>query len=143
NLCAPPPALAYRIEPFASCGRVVWLGPVDVSAEDLLARTSERRGPKGESLEGAKAFLQEALADGEKEQGWLRKQAKGLGVSERTLGRAKKELKVRSRKEGFSPTKWFWSLPDPGHENNLASFDENPQILETVARKLTFHPRAW
>jgi DNA polymerase-1 len=158
NLSVEPPSLAYTIEPHEDSARVAWLGETDFTAEDLLARPPARRGAKGEEREDASSFLKEQLGNGPREQEEIKAAAQAQSIAERTLFRAKKELKVRSFKVGFQDAKWYWALPnddrDPEgpaphdhapedcheapedcqnshHKNNLATFGENaPETQE-------------
>jgi hypothetical protein len=105
-----PPSLGFRIE---STGlgqpRVVWTGPVDLSADDLLL--SGRLYQK-EARERAKELLQGVLANGPCSRDDITRQAMEAGIAERTLRRAKEELGILSQQSGTETGKrWFWSLP--------------------------------
>jgi hypothetical protein len=75
-------------------------------------------------------FLRRALANGPVMSKQILKDARGIGISERTLWRAKSKLKVKAGKEGFQ-TEWHWSLPDtksaksPGDMADMAAFAKN------------------
>lgn len=129
NLGPPPPSWAFevRARDFRTDGqtittaRVEWLGPTDLSADDLLRTAS--RGPRPDKLEGAKALLSEMLGDG----GWhpsrsIISAAKENGIAYRTLTDARSELSVLHRKAGFGGG-WDWSLPTT--HNNSAPSDES------------------
>lgn len=111
NLCAPAPALAYRIE--GAPARVEWEpGTVEgVTADDVLGC-----GPPedAEERKDADDLLRELLRDGEVKSVEVSRAAEAHGVSRRGLWVAKRRLGVRARHQG-QPGKagvWFWSLPD-------------------------------
>jgi AAA domain/Bifunctional DNA primase/polymerase, N-terminal len=82
----------------------------DVNREDVLASHSTGE----EKLDGAVAFLEEALADGNwHDSAGLKKLAAGR-ISERTLKRAAQELDVEHERRGFPSSTW-WRLPQSGH----------------------------
>jgi len=59
----------------------------------------------------AKEFLREKLESGPKKAEYLIEEAGQEGIGVRTLKRIKKELGIRSRREGGSSGTWFWELP--------------------------------
>ena len=72
---------------------------VDMKADDLLTGASKPNNKK----ESAEDLLEELLADGPKRQREVVAAAKAVGISERTLERARKSLKIRCVKnEGVS-----------------------------------------
>src|ERR687893_845624 len=107
NLSRAAPSLAFRVETApngAAC--VAWEGTSRLNAGDLL---KEPPDPEQRSaMEEAKGFLHQELASGPVAAEQARKAARAAGVSERTLKRAKKELGVRSKKEGDGT--WSWVL---------------------------------
>jgi len=99
--------LAYRIVE----GRIEWeAAPVLVAVDDL-DEDDENATPRAE----AKAWLQAVLADGPVEAKGLLKRSRADGIAEKTLRRAKKELKIESTQ---SSTGWTWQLPTPGEETS-------------------------
>ncbi len=90
--------------------RIEWRGECEYSAADLLAKARDTRP----ALDTAIEVLLEALADGPVEANEVRKQAVEAGISLRTLERAKAELGVVSKREGFGPgSKVLWAMSDP------------------------------
>jgi hypothetical protein len=70
----------------------------------------KRGGPKRIDL--AIAFLRRELADGEVAATFLEDRAKAIGISTRTLDRARAQLNVRCRRTGFAKSGKSWlSLP--------------------------------
>ncbi len=107
NLGPPMPALAYRIEATDDVARVVWDGTSELTAETLLVQTSAEERSQGAT---AREFILELLADGPQEGAAVEKRAGELDIKHSTLWRAKRDLKVISRKSGFSAG-WVWELP--------------------------------
>lgn len=104
NLARCGRSLAYTIRQ----GIFAWSGWSQLTARDLLEddRSAEERTALGE----AKDFLVELLADGPVASKEVLSGAKAAGVSEKTLRRAKSQLKVKVTKTGFQG-KWCWGLP--------------------------------
>jgi hypothetical protein len=108
NLAGFPPSLGFRIGLTGEgLPRIDWLGPVNWTADDLVAAGRWR----GEAVPRAVGFLQEQLAHGPRNRQTLLAQAEREGISFRTLERAKAELGVVSeqrREEGRNV--WYWRL---------------------------------
>lgn len=81
-----------------------WLGHYDISADDLLCGI-----PREKKSEQAENLILEYLSQGKYPQQALLKKAQAIGISKRVLDEAKKELNVRSLKEG---SQWYWELPE-------------------------------
>jgi hypothetical protein len=82
--------------------------PVDMTANDVLSPAAKEQGET--KLEAAEKWLRATLADGPLWQETIEGDAKGLGISIKTLRRAKGKLDIKSRKQTFSG-KWAWFLP--------------------------------
>lgn len=80
-----------------------WKKESSMTAEDILA--VENR--EGTSIDEAKDFLKELLADEAVESNIVLKEAKENGIHERTLNRAKKQLGITSKREN---KKWYWHI---------------------------------
>jgi putative DNA primase/helicase len=113
SITGEPPALEWEAAPAA-----------DINVDELLAPDPPRpRGPKPESLERAKDFVQEQLrgSPGPRPVEDVVQAATRAGISESTIRRATKEIGViRSNSETF-PRRSFWQLP-----NNLTELSEAP-----------------
>jgi AAA domain len=109
NLGPPMPALVYRIEATDEVPRVVWDGTSDLVAETLLAAVSaDERSQR--SI--ARDFILEMLADGPVDGSQVEARAAELDIKHSTLWRAKKDLRVISRRAGFAGDgKWTWEVP--------------------------------
>jgi hypothetical protein len=143
NLMAPPPTLGFRIEPNPHGQPViVWTGVVDVTADEVVL--AARRRP-GEALAQATTFLQEFLTSGPASREEVLRRARGSGIADRTLIRAKGVLEVvsgQSYRKGQNV--WYWYLPedagkytndnwdDPRHRQLLAGQREMQRFIETI-----------
>jgi hypothetical protein len=108
NLAAFPPALGFRIMSTSDgLPRIDWTGRVDLTADDLV-----RPARQGDAMPHAMRFLREHLASGWVDRQALLKKAALLGVSFRTLERAKAELGVLSeQRREHDRNVWYWTLP--------------------------------
>jgi hypothetical protein len=117
NLSSAAPSLVFSLETAPNgAARVAWGGTSELSASDILKEPadSEQRS----ALFEAKGFLLTELADGPVAAERVKKDARGAGVSERTLKRAKRTLGVESKKGGDGC--WTWILPSKGGEEGQA-----------------------
>jgi len=130
NLAAPPQGLAFHLEQrlvgkpdkgiIASF--VVWdAEPVTITADQALAGdgNSEQRSAQRE----AEDFLRENLKEPARAKD-MEEHARAVGISQRTLARARKKLGVIAEKDGMEGG-WKWRLPAPcengGHNLGTAS----------------------
>src|SRR5215204_422737 len=121
NLSRTAPSLAFNIETAPNgAARVSWRGTSTLSAGDILKEPTD---PEQKSaLFEAKEFLSQELEDGSVPAEQVEKDARAAQVSMRTLKRAKRELGVRSRKQGDV---WYWVLAgdkaEEGHSPNVGT----------------------
>ena len=137
NLSKESSGIAYRIRTSESGLPVIeWEpGPVDIAPEDLLSLDTGVRRLRDDIIE----WLKSQLANGPVDALHIEQSANFAGFSERTLNRAKKELKVVSRREGKA---WCWQLPGQdcqptppikgGNLGNLGNLDSN---IANIANK--------
>jgi putative DNA primase/helicase len=123
NLGPRKEGLAFRIGQQLVCdGRIVapyvdWDStPITMSADDALAAAMEASGGGSggrDAMAEAVFFLREEFSASERVEACIiERQGKKAGISKRTLERARKELGVVSKREGFGPEgKFFLSLP--------------------------------
>lgn len=111
NLAPPCQSLALRIVPGPGMGtRVSWEGETGHTAGQLLR--TEGEGERS-AREEAREMLQVELELGPVPLRVLRARAKELGIGWRTVQRAKKDLGIRSRRDGYGDDgRWFWVHPD-------------------------------
>lgn len=110
NVCAPPATLAYRI---TESGLLVWeQEPVGDLDADTILGTHDDQIDRHSKTEAAQ-WLREYLRDGERPATSVIKAADQVGISKRTLERAKAVLQIKQRRVGFGNAgQWFWYLPD-------------------------------
>jgi RecA-family ATPase len=116
-------AFGYKIESaqipletgeFISAPKLYWTGESDLTAETMLSQLRNDTGEEKSEKQDAISFLNTVLNDGEKPVKDIQAEARQIGISEKTLQRAKSALKIKSRKEDFKDGKWFWCLPEGG-----------------------------
>ena len=127
NLAPAPPTLSFRIVSGARDQPVVnWAGPVDVTADEL-ARASVR---PADALSHAVTFLEDLLSSGPASATSASRQARALGISDRTLYRAKAQLRIVSEQSHDDGHKtWLWSLPPPDNDE-AATAAEHRRFIE-------------
>jgi len=87
--------------------RIIWEdGTVDITANDILAEPITN--DDSSALRNATIFLCATLVHGAMRATEIYKKATEAGISERTLKRAKKDLRIKSTKEDSG---WEWELP--------------------------------
>jgi hypothetical protein len=111
NLSAPPPALAFALER----GQLGWIGPVTISATELLGGKSE-----GKARDAASAWLLTFLAKGPRSSEEVLASGAAAGHAERTLRRAAKELGVQCVRPTERKAPWTWTLPSQRHAGPAA-----------------------
>jgi len=106
NLSEPRPSLVFAVTSSTVNGaaRIEWHGGSSLDATDLMRAPLEEE--EKSALEEALEFLKDELSDGPMAAKQIKLNAKGEGVSERTLNRAKARLKVQSIKEAYG---WTWT----------------------------------
>lgn len=81
-----------------------WVGEYDISADELLSGDS-----RGQKSRQAKEFLLNILSVGKIPQKKIEEEAKKHGIMMKTLRNMKRELNIKSKKEG---NQWVWILPE-------------------------------
>lgn len=117
NIGARAPGLGYRlVQRIVSnnivAPHIVWdHAPVNISADEALAAAADNT-KNASAMTEAKEFLGEELAGGPVPAADIMKRGQALGMSERTLNRAKKKLGIVARKEpGTMHGGWIWEMP--------------------------------
>jgi hypothetical protein len=109
NVAGPVPSLGYRVRDGVAGGAPVveWAGPADVDA-NALGRLSEELRPRDRAAE----WLRGELAGGPRRSSEVLAAAVAARIPERTLERAKADLRVGSvqtRRDGVK--EWYWYDP--------------------------------
>jgi hypothetical protein len=89
-------------------GKFYWEPGDDVSVDELLSVPDPQ---EGSALREAVDYLREALASGPRNSKEVISEASGLGISKRTLIRARLKLKIKSRKSPEADGSWRIQLP--------------------------------
>jgi hypothetical protein len=106
NLAPKPKSLRFRITGARNDAPTIkWLGTSDNDAQELL---DGHRSPMSEAV----TFLRRILKSGPKPSKKVKRLARRAGIALRTLDRAKAQLHVKAKKEGFGDDGfWVWYLP--------------------------------
>jgi hypothetical protein len=108
NLARLGQTIGYELD----AGRFTWGGQSRLTAADLLAEEPTQEDVS--ALADAAEFLREVLAGTEIPAKEVLRLAREAGISESTLRRAKKQVGVRIRREGFGPgSTVIWALRAP------------------------------
>jgi hypothetical protein len=108
NLCKPSSSLVFTVETAPNgAARVAWHGQSELNASQILRAPVDEE--EKSALSEAKEFLLDELGDGPMAAKQVKKNAREADIAERTLKRAKADLRVRSDKEADGS--WTWSLP--------------------------------
>jgi putative DNA primase/helicase len=133
NLAPDSPAITFEI----AAGRFLWKGESRVTAAQLLA--PEQGGEERLARDEAIDFLREALADGRRPAKEVETAARELGISARTLRRARRSLGVLASHTGEAGQRgagaWWWELPrqaDNGVAEIKAANMANSEKLATL-----------
>jgi RecA/RadA recombinase len=107
NLSAPFPSLGYRLVGAGLTVRIEWLGTTSHTAEQLLVEPQDAE--ERTAGEEAVAFLHLLLADGPQPAKDVHRAAREVGITERTLDRAKPRAGVVARRVGGLGKDGWWS----------------------------------
>lgn len=109
NLAEPPPSLGFRLNTDPNGVPVVeWLEPLDLSANALGVIPTETLRPREKAIE----WLRQQLANGPRKSSEILALAASGAIPERTLLRAKQELRVTSKQVHFEGGhEWYWYDP--------------------------------
>jgi hypothetical protein len=112
NLAPPQASLAYRVEaPAGGSPALSWLGPVEWTADRLLAARAGKEAP-ATPRERARDFLEDFLEPGPRLLTEVWPAAQRAGLTERTLRRARELLGIRSvRVFRDGKVQSWWLLP--------------------------------
>jgi RecA-family ATPase len=109
NITGKSKSMSFEID---DQGMFYWRGEVDIDADTLLQATSENQ--KDSTLQDAEQFLFDLLWDTPMSAKEVFSQGEDAGFSRRTLERAKKSMKVLSKRNGKS---WAWQLSNNANDS--------------------------
>jgi Bifunctional DNA primase/polymerase, N-terminal/AAA domain/Primase C terminal 1 (PriCT-1) len=113
NLGREAPALAFRI---TDAGLTWDAGPIDGTAEALLATDEPASRAECREHDEAMTFLRGLLADGPVASKQVMADAKANGIAQRTLWRAKTDLHITAERAKGQTGAWYWMPPKPPAE---------------------------
>ena len=142
NLAKVPQGLAFRVEQCLVgegivASRICWdTQPVEIIADEALAAAGagETRGDRAEAEE----ILRDFLSNGPQPVTAVEAEAKGAGLSWRTVRRAQKALGIKPfRKaesgDGLGKTgRWYWSLPSGVDDTKMANFSYDGHVSDVA-----------
>ncbi|HJZ89438.1 MAG TPA: AAA family ATPase [Gemmataceae bacterium] len=129
NLGPLPPALSYRVGVTNGQAVIEWLGPTSTTAEDAARGPRPATAAERPDVVMAADWLVRALDKGERPAVEVLEEAMAIGISERTLYRAKAAARVESRVSNRDGKRvWKWALP---HGSN---FEDLPELSELSRR---------
>jgi putative DNA primase/helicase len=132
NLAPGAGGLAFRVEQYLAgngivASAIVWEDErITRTADEILS--ANRDGAERPERTEAEEFLRDMLANGPRPSTEIEAEAKGAGVSWRTVRRAQKALGIKPcRKaevgDGLGKSgRWYWSLPNTDEATKVASF---------------------
>jgi RecA-family ATPase len=128
NLAPPQPSLAYAVvRPQTGPATLRWEGPTPFTADQLLAASR----PSGHTSESDRArdFLAAFLANGPRTSREVWAGAEENNLCERTIARAKQQLKIRSRIVGRGPDRVsYWLLEGQTLPETVAPVDPESDL---------------
>jgi putative DNA primase/helicase len=109
-----------------------WTGATGLTAERILSNSSEQE--EKTALEEAVGYLRESLTEGDRDAKEISSDARALGISLRTLERARRELGIKALQNRSADQRrvsgWRWTLP----ENNGNGQDRHHDFFGGVEK---------
>jgi hypothetical protein len=108
--------------------------PVTISADEALRATDDSSGSKASAE--AEEFLRDKLSCGPAPAKEAEEHARALGISTRTLRRARKKLGVIPARESEGTQghgRWLWSLPQGGQKSSKVANSPNGPLAPSLA----------
>ena len=146
NLAKLAPSLLYVIRPATvydwtgapiTTADISQVGESDATGHDLLKQTTDADGEQS-AIDEAEEFLRAELASGPKLAKEMQAAARSLGIAERTLKRARKNVGVEVAKDGYQgPWKWYLNPVDqrgPSSDGPLCQSSDGPLCENPVNR---------
>jgi hypothetical protein len=131
NLAVEAPSLRFRVETAENrAARIVWEGEATEGARELLAIPAD--DDERSQLEQACRYVRESLADGAKPVRDWERDAYAVGISQRTLQRARRKEGVRAIKLNGEAGKGRWLVCLPGYRGMSAPADLPPIPMPAI-----------
>jgi hypothetical protein len=122
NLCVKPKSLIYTFEPLEDVARVGWVGPCDLTADEII---EHRKPGKETKVERCAAAIKDLLAGGPMERQVLDAKLELLGYSEHTIRDGKVKARVKPDRDGFGKgARYTYSLVPEAEEDSDDPFPE-------------------
>jgi putative DNA primase/helicase len=126
-----------RTHPGVFSTAVTWGSAIEGAARELLAEAEADPDDVGGTLEEAKRFLADLLADGPLPVKAIKADADGAGFSWATIRRAQKALGIEARKEGGAfggkGAVWKWYLPQGAQDATRCSTKKGEHLVEGLS----------
>jgi hypothetical protein len=151
NLAKAPQGLAFRVEQCLVgegivASRICWdTQPVEIIADEALAAAGggDTRVDRAEAEE----LLQDFLSNGPRPVTEIEAEAKGAGISWRTVRRAQKALGIKPFRKAESGDglgkagRWYWSLPNGLDDTKMANFSYDGHVSDVATLRDSGHLR--
>lgn len=128
---------SHKLTSGIETSRVIWSDEIITLTANEAMAVQNINTDKQSSLEDAKGFLLQILANEQISAKQIYKEAKDAGYSRSTINRAKKELSIQSHKDSFESGGWYWCLPskilkstEDSQKKNLRTFDKFENLRE-------------
>jgi putative DNA primase/helicase len=151
NLAADSGGLAFRVEQHLVgkdivASAITWEGErITWTADEVL--TANREGNEKPERTEAEEFLRDVLSAGPRPSTEIEAEAKGAGVSWRTVRRAQKALGIKPYRkaeagDGLGKSgRWYWSLPSGGDDPKMANFPYDGHVSDVATLGNSGHLR--
>jgi hypothetical protein len=142
NLALDSGGLAFRVEQHLVGGDIVasaiaWEHErIARTADEILA--ANRQGQENPERTEAEEFLRDVLSAGPRPSTEIEAEAKGSGVSWRTIRRAQKTLGIKPYRRAESGDglgksgRWYWSLPSGEDDPKMANFPYDGHVSDVA-----------
>jgi len=133
NIARPPVSLSFRITS-DTAPHIEWLGQSEQTAESLVAARMEREGDGSPKADEAADLLKSWLESGPMERREVLRLGRESGLSDRTLDRSARLLRVVKDQQGYGREKRsYWALPgNPATPSSNAAIDKNLGGIEDL-----------
>jgi hypothetical protein len=135
NYAIAPPPLTFR-RPLNAA--IAWQGASTIGIEECFATGTTKRGPEPQKRKDAEVLLREMLSNGPMAVAEVVSAAKELGLSDRTVRRAKSSVGVSAFKQTYEGP-WMWKLLPSGQAGQVSPWCPKPGQMEEMALNPCIH----